>query len=632
MKEKLNMDTIMLENMLVQQELLFSHAKQLHLSVDSMKSVLEDLCERISTIMDCERVSIWLFNEDWTVLTAQNIFSTRTRSHKHGQKLNSGDFPSYFKAIQQERTLAVENVYTNSVVRELKKHYFQDDDIHSMLDASIILSRGIGGMLCCETKKDRTWSSLDKIIIASITDMIAFVFNRLHRIEMDKHIYALAFTDTLTDLHNQYSYTNLVNQQINDFNYSDQGVIIYFKIDQFTHIQGVLGHEIGEQVLKVTAKRLQNLFPKPAITARLGFDHFIIFTPVEFHNVTEDLYMAPLLNVLKQPMDICGQEIFVTYSYGISFYPENFTSAREGIQTSQVALETSSRKSSREAQGIFNPDMQVNMEKTMFSEMNLRNGLNQNEFHLYYQPQVNGLLGELVGFEALIRWQHPERGLIFPGDFIELAESTGLIIPLGEWVIKEAFTQLKRWEKKFESHLTISINLSPRHFLHPDLPSYLIKCAQETGVDTKKLVLEITENVALEDFQAVKNRMNELNCLGFEISIDDFGTGYSAFIYLQHFSVQQIKIDQQFISGLNEDPKSEAIVRTIIELGNRLGLQLIAEGVETKLQSERLKELGCLDMQGYYFGRPIPVDEINKQLTSVLNNRKVFLPIQDPSI
>ena len=245
---------------------------------------------------------------------------------------------------------------------------------------------------------------------------------------------------------------------------------------------------------------------------------------------------------------------------------------------------------------------------------------------LHYQPQVKCRTGEVSGFEALIRWQHPERGLIFPGDFIELAESTGLITPIGEWVIKQAVSQIREWEEQGLKNTTVSVNLSPRHFLHHNLPFYLDKCITEANIKPKSLVLEITENVALEDTKAVASRINLLREMGYSVSIDDFGKGYSAFIYLQHFPIQQIKIDRQFINGLGNDPKSSGIVQTIIHLAEMLGLQTIGEGVETKQQWEILKGFGCSELQGFYFSRPVPVEEINDLIRKYGRGGKLLLP------
>ncbi|MEK3935547.1 sensor domain-containing phosphodiesterase [Sporosarcina sp. FSL W7-1349] len=603
-----------LEKIRQQQQLLFSHAKQLKLTRESVKHTLEEICQQIAEVMACERVGIWLFNEKRTILTARNYYDATRHEQSSGECLFQQDMPTYFEAVQQGRTLMVKDVTTDPATEELYRKGYYDPKTQSMLDASIILSRGIGGVLCCETTEKREWSVFDQVIISALADMVAFIFDRIYRIEIEEHIHTLAYTDPLTGLDNQHAFLRNVDELLPNLPMDGQGVFLYLILDQFTEIQGVLGHDGGDEVLKETARRLRYLFPAPAITARIGFDHFIVFIPHGYAAETATLFMDRLADEIRRPMHIGGHEVYLTFSYGVSYYPEHVQTAKEGLQTAHVALQSGRKKKTRKAGRVYKPGMHTTMKEMMLSEINLRKGLDLNEFCLFYQPQVDGKTGELRGFEALIRWKHPERGLIYPGDFIDLAESTGLILPIGEWVIKEAFTQLRRWEDEGRGHLKVSINLSPRHFLHHTLPDYLIRCAEESGIEPNRLKLEITENVALQDQVAVKRRIKQLVDLGFDISIDDFGTGYSAFIYLQHFSVQEIKIDRQFIMDLTIDPKSSAIVQTIIRLAKMLGLSVIAEGVETEEQWMRLKQLGCTKIQGYYFSRPLPADEIDKLL------------------
>ena len=341
------------------------------------------------------------------------------------------------------------------------------------------------------------------------------------------------------------------------------------------------------------------MFPQPALTARLAFDHFVIFSPFEGELDSEMTRLERVINRLKRPMEVCGQEVYMSFSYGISVYPEHATDVKYGIQSAYMALQSGKEASVRKSGSLYNTEMRTYMKETMLSEMNLRKGLDMNEFRLHYQPQVKCRTGEVCGFEALIRWQHPERGLIYPGDFIDLAESTGLITPIGEWVIKQAVSQIREWEEQGLKNMTVSVNLSPRHFLQQNLPFYLDKCITEANIKPKSLMLEITENVALEDTKAVASRINLLREMGYSVSIDDFGKGYSAFIYLQHFPIQQIKIDRQFINGLGNNPKSSGIVQTIIHLAEMLGLQTIGEGVETKQQWEILKGLAAPSCKGF---------------------------------
>lgn len=612
-----------------QQQLLFSQEELFELSRESIKPVLEQTCRDIATLMKCDRVEIWLFNEERTELTAENIYDSKTQSDRSGDILFQYEVPDYFEAIVHKRTLAVDDIATDVVMTGMQEILFEEKgQFSSMLDASIVLSWGVGGVLCCLSEEKRDWTAIDKHVLASVADMLAFIFDRLQRLEVEEHLHALAFTDTLTGLDNQHSFNKKVTVKLQELSEGQRGIFLYLVLDQFTDIQGVLGHDGGEQVLLKMAKRLRLLFPEPALIARIGFDHFVIYSPIHLNDEQSGLSITRIAEEIRKPMGISGQEVYMTFSYGASYYPEHVGNVKDGLQAAQVALEDARKKTSRKARGIYQPDMHAFMKENLLSEMNLRKGLDLGQFRLFYQPQVTCDTGEINGFEALIRWQHPERGLVFPGDFIDLAESTGLITLIGDWVIKEAFSQLSRWKAQGKGHLTVSVNISPRHFLHTNLPSHLLECAEQSGVKPQKLMLEITENVALEDHDAVKNRITELRAMGFDISIDDFGTGYSAFIYLQHFPIQQIKIDRQFISNLDTDSNSAAIVKTIVQLGQTLGLRTIAEGVETVEEWDMLKEMGCDDIQGFYFSKPLPVDEINALLGTFQGVEKFYLPVE----
>jgi diguanylate cyclase (GGDEF)-like protein len=622
--EELNM---VLEELQKKQEFIFTQAKRSDLSRQTIAPILEELCIRISKIMACDRVGIWLFNENRTALTAQSLYNRNGSSHTSGEVMLVEELPSYFEAVQHKRILAISDVSIDQATEELKTHPFCiDGEVKSLIDASIILGKGIGGVVSCDSTELRKWTYLDRVLVASIADMLSFIFDRLERIEVEEHVHKLAYTDLLTGLDNHHSLTEKVMKQIQCFEEGQRGVFVYLVMDQYTEVQSVLGPDGADQILKITANRLKKLFPIPAQTTRLAFDHFVIFSPFEGELECEMARIEQIVNQLKRPMHLSGQEVYMTFSYGASVYPEHATNVEYGIQAAYMALQSGKQATIRKSGSLYNLEMHTYLKETMLSEMNLRRGLDLNEFKLHYQPQVNCRTGEVSGFEALIRWQHPERGLIFPGEFIELAESTGLITPIGEWVIKQAVSQIREWNEQGLKNITVSVNLSPRHFLHNNLPSYLDKCIAEANIKPKSIMLEITENVALEDTEAVADRIHLLKEMGYSVSIDDFGKGYSAFIYLQHFPIQQIKIDRQFINGLGKDPKSSGIVQTIIHLAEMLGLQTIGEGVETKQQWDLLKQFGCSELQGFYFSRPVPVDEINELICKYGRGGKLLLP------
>lgn len=361
-----------------------------------------------------------------------------------------------------------------------------------------------------------------------------------------------------------------------------------------------------------TANSIQEIFGDNGILGRIGFDHFAIFLPAgRDTNVAMDS-IEQVMNQLLQPMYILGQEVYMTHSYGVSIYPDHGDDAKKCLQTAQIALNMGRKKNIRNVKARFTSNMFSVMANDLIIEMNMRRALDLNEFELYYQPQIDCLSGKIIGFESLIRWNHPERGLVTPMEFINLAESTGLIIPIGEWVIEQSFEQLEKWNVSETDEFTLSVNISPRHFLHVSLYDYLKRSLEKYNVNPANLNIEITENVAMEDFTLVQARMKQLHQLGFTVSIDDFGTGFSAFQYLQHFPVNGIKIDRQFIQDIADNEKSLGITKTIIDLGKMMKLNIISEGVETVEQWKILKQLGCPQLQGYYFSKPMPINEVKQ--------------------
>ncbi|MDV6377035.1 sensor domain-containing phosphodiesterase [Sporosarcina sp. GW1-11] len=612
-----------------QQEIVFEKAKYLAVNSATIKNLLENLCYEVSNIMKCERVSIWLFNEERTILRSQNTYDDETKEHTVDSDISDKMYATYFEAIQSQRTLAVVDIASDPATKEIAEKFFSNSKrYHSLLDACIILNSGIGGVLCCESVDRRQWNSFDRMIVAAIADMLSFLFDRLSRLTFEENLYRLAFIDELTGMKNYNAFLTQVESALSIVEEGYEGIFVYMNIDQFIEIHSVLGPEIADEIIKVVSERFQLTFEKPYYAARIAFDHFVIFLPHDEGGRGFKNKMDKLFKKLNEPIFVANQEVCLTYSYGLAYYPKDAQTPLKGVQVARFALEASKSLSSRKGIGIYDEDVHNSMKQSMRSEMNLRKALDRNEFRLFYQPQVHCDTGEVIGFEALIRWQHPERGLIYPNEFIELAESTGFIISIGEWVIVQALEQLKRFKELGKDELTISVNLSPRHFLQKNLPLYLQKCLENIQVDPKNLLLEITESVALERHEVVKKRIETLSEKGFTISIDDFGTGYSAFIYLQSFPITQLKIDMAFIKQIEYDDKSRAIVLAIIQLGKMLNIRTVAEGVETKEQWDILKGTGCNELQGFYFSKPLAEDELNEMLDHFKGRSSMLLPIE----
>ncbi|PIC64460.1 hypothetical protein CSV79_06665 [Sporosarcina sp. P13] len=379
-------------------------------------------------------MSVWLFNEERTILHSQNTYDDETNEHTVDSDLSDGVYAAYFEAIQSQRTLAVVDIEIDPATKEIAEKYFGNSGrYHSLLDACIILSSGIGGVLCCESHDRRQWNSFDRMIVASIADMLSFLFDRLSRLTFEENLHHLAFVDELTGMNNYNAFLTQVESVMSVVEVGYRGIFVYMNIDQFIEIHSVLGPELADEIIKVVTKRFQLTFEKPYYAARIAFDHFVIFLPYDGGGKSFKNKMDKLVEKLNEPILIANQEVYLTFSYGFAYYPKDALTPLEGVQVARFALETSKSLSSRKSIGIYNADVHNYMKRSMISEMNLRKALDKNEFRLFYQPQVYCDTGEIIGFEALIRWQHPERDLIYPNDFIELAESTGFTISIDDF-------------------------------------------------------------------------------------------------------------------------------------------------------------------------------------------------------
>lgn len=611
-----------------QQEKIFEKAKIAAINDETIKKTLETLCVEIASIMNCERVSIWLFNDERTRLHSQNAYDTETNRHTVEGDLLAEIIPAYFEAVQNRRTFSATDVHKSAVMDELRQKYFDAAKSgYSLLDASILMSTGISGVICCESRKRREWTLVDRTVISAVADMLSFLFDRLNQMQREENLRRLAYTDYLTGMNNYYAFLEQSSEAIARMKKEHKGIFIYLVIDRFTEIQSALGPEITEKIVMTVARRLQALKHEMYSVCRIAFDHFVLFAPYTGTHEQFKRRAEGLLAGLQAPILAGKQEIRLTFSYGIAYYPSDVTKTSEGVQAARFALETSRKRETKESVGYYDADLHRKLKQQVAAEMDLRKALEHDEFRLFYQPQVACSTGEVIGFEALIRWQHPKYGLVPPSDFIELAESTGFIIPIGQWVITQAVEKLKVLQEAGISDMTISINLSPRHFLQDDLPGFLETATAAAGVAPKNLQLEITESVALEKYGEVQERMRMLAEKGFAISIDDFGTGYSAFVYLQTFPITELKVDRTFIMDIEHNEKSRAITNSIIQLGKTLGIRTVAEGVETKAQQDILHGSACDVLQGYYFSKPLNEEAFENLMRHKDSQGRIFLPL-----
>lgn len=427
-----------------------------------------------------------------------------------------------------------------------------------------------------------------------------------------------AYHDPLTGLPNRVLFHDRLEQALAQAKRSGEFVaVLFMDLDRFKMVNDMLGHIMGDQLLKEVAARLSDSIRSSDTLARLGGDEFTLLLTKLAHVNDAAAVAQKVLTSLKEPFVISGHEFHISASVGVSVFPNDGLDAETLMKNSDTAMYRS-KEAGQNSYELFTPSMNEKIHEQIAMENSLRHALERNEFEVFYQPQVDAISGEIVGMEALLRWNHPVQGLVPPGDFIPLAEETGLIVSIGEWVLKTACIQNKAWQNAGYKHMRVTVNLSGYQFRQGDLLEKVADVLNETGLDPGCLELEITESIAMEDVPFTIQILKNLNQMGISIAIDDFGTGYSSLSYIKLFPVATIKIDRSFIMDITSDPGDAAIVATIIVMAKNLNLKVIAEGVETIEQINFLKRHQCNEMQGFYFSKPVPArdfEELIKQGT-----------------
>jgi diguanylate cyclase (GGDEF)-like protein len=439
-----------------------------------------------------------------------------------------------------------------------------------------------------------------------------------------QELHALAHQDALTGLPNRVVLRNRLEQALAGVRNQGRTIAVsYLDLDRFKDVNDSFGHETGDELLKAVADRLRSCIPNDdeyhtgELVARFGGDEFAILQTAVRKPDESAVLASRVVDALRAPFSIDGQEIFIGTSIGIAL-------AQEDVTASQILKHADMALYRAKADGggtfrFFEPEMDVQLQARRALEVDLRKALANREFELFYQPQINIEENEIGGFEALLRWHHPERGLVSPAEFIPVAEDTGLISPLGEWVIEEACREAASWPRKIK----VAVNLSPVQFRNRGLVQSVSRALASSGLAPNRLELEITESVLLQDNESTIATLYQLRRLGVRIAMDDFGTGYSSLSYLRSFPFDKIKIDQSFVRELSSRADCLAIVQSVASLGASLGMPTVAEGVETEDQLRQVQAAGCTDAQGYYFGRPTPAPELVHTLDALRRRVKV---------
>ncbi|WP_255374559.1 EAL domain-containing protein [Cohnella sp. OV330] len=473
-------------------------------------------------------------------------------------------------------------------------------------------------MLCPQTGQGNLVCLFDAFPILDENMQVMGAFAQFRditeRYHTEKQINYLAYHDDLTGLPNRRFFTGHIDELLkNGVNEDSVFAVMFLDLDSFKKINDTLGHNNGDALLKLVAERLKTCcHASDQLVSRMGGDEFTILLQ-DITDHTEAIRVAEqIIKAFERPFAVDGYEFYITASIGIAFYPQDGTNVEMLMKNADIALYRM-KDDGKNNYNVFKPNPNSGGIERLTLENSIRKALQLNEFVLYYQPQIDILTGDIIGTEALVRWNHPTLGLIPPAKFIPIAEETGLIVPLGEWVLKTACLQNQVWRDKGFAPMSVSVNLSTRQFSKHDLVETIEEILLETRMDPQYLELEITESMTMNVDVAIEV-LGKLKELGIHLCIDDFGTGYSNLYYLKLFSIDRLKIDRSFVRDIMTDSNDADIVATIIAMAYKLGIDAIAEGVETKDQLDFLRSQNCHEVQGFYYHQPLPAEQLEQLL------------------
>ncbi len=515
----------------------------------------------------------------------------------------------------EDVTMGILCSYKSNITRE-----FPNDKLlaqfraESYVGTPLLDSAGstIGLMVVMDTKplKDTTFAESMLRIFA------VRAAAELERKRTEERIKYMAYHDPLTDLPNRTLFYDRLTQALAHANLAGKMLaVVFIDLDQFKNINDTLGHAMGDKLLQCVASRLVNCIQDDITLARMGGDEFTLLLPEIRRLEDAAKIVQTILDAFKLPWLLDGHEFHITASVGIAVCPNDGNDAETMLKNADTAMHRA-KELGRNNYRLYTPAMNQKILEKLSLEKSLRHALDNREFVIYYQPRINTGTGLITGMEALLRWQHPSRGLLLPDSFISLAEETGLILPIGEWVLQSVCKQNKTWQALGYPPAQLAVNISPCQFREQNLVTTIERILNATGLQPQWLELEITESVTMHDVDMTIRTLGELRQMGISISIDDFGTGYSSLSYLKQFPINKLKIDRSFVRDINLNEDNAAILTAVIALARSLKLGVIAEGVETREQCAFLKHSECEEMQGFLFGGPVPAEKIEKILKS----------------
>jgi diguanylate cyclase (GGDEF)-like protein len=599
--------------------------------------VLEDVLQTTADLLhEALHVSLCLiFQPDALKRMRVSYTSKKPIDHNESPLGISCDFyEHYYDDLVQGKQISLHQISDDfpEELRELVEKY----SIYSLLMTSLIYQQTyLGGISLYQCDRDHAWSENELSLVKAIADQCAIAIHQselyqnaqselLERKKMEAQLRHDAFHDSLTGLPNRTLFLDRLNHALrlsnrrlhpNSADLPKLFAVLFLDLDRFKIINDSLGHLAGDQLLKIVAKRLVGCLRGGDTVARLGGDEFVMLLE-EIEDLNDVIEVVQRIkDALQVPVILDGNEIFISTSIGIALNSADYTQPDQLLRDADTAMYRA-KEQGRDRYEIFNFAMHTEALKKLRIENELRRAIERQELRVHYQPIVCLQSGQILGFEALVRWQHPEQGLIYPAEFIDIAEDAGLIVAIDLWVLQEACTQLRAWQEQFPIaiNLTMNVNLSAKQFTKPNLTSQIENILKKTHLNNHNLKIEVTESILIEKTSLAAQILGELSERNIQTCIDDFGTGYSSLSYLHRFPIHTLKIDQSFINQLDHNLEDGEIVKAIIILGINLGLNVVAEGIETAEQLDRLKNYNCHAGQGYHLFKPLEARAIAKLL------------------
>lgn len=585
---------------------------------ENANMMVDDLLEKLGKFFNVDRTYLFTIDQSDKTLTYANEWC------RDGIKKELGSiedepkttFKWLISELKNSYVVCIEDVEKMPASAKVEQAQLIRQNVKSLLSVPVMFQGKLLAFIgMASVIKKKHWTKDNIELLNTFANILASV---LAPAQIEKHTRYMAYNDSLTGLPNRFLFSDKVNEAIRTAKRKDQNLAVMFiDLDEFKEVNDTLGHRKGDQLLKIVASNLERVVSDNDIVARFGGDEFMILLRNYKDNDTIVKTAEAVTKIFKTNQSIGNQNFNVTASIGISIFPNDGEDSDTLIKNADIAM-YQAKELGKNNYVFCSEQLKADVAFDLQLTSDLRKALENNEFVVHYQPQINLNTNKIEGVEALLRWNHPSRNLIPPGIFIPLAEKSDLINDIGEWVFSEACLLSKKWQDLGLPSIEIAINLSTIQIINPNLEVSFSEIIKKTKVDPKNLVLEITESVAIKETKYVVSVLNKLKSLGLSISVDDFGKEYSSLNRLKQLPIDQIKIDLQFIQGIETNNKDQAIIKVIIKLAKSLGLSVLAEGIENNHQLQFLIENNCDYGQGYYFYRPMPENEITNILKKEL--------------